>query len=191
MFLLLYKDRRIRDAFTVRDFRWQRQLNRAPLCGDYIYHLPIQPVAGLRKANPIELLRGGSIGEKEPKTKILLTLFGIASIATGYVLANIVETRSRPSASSLYVLLVIVERCALPGRQYRLFKDAEKERSRFIIKPSIFTLSVSGMIYRMKQNAVGLANICILHHGSGNACSSLGQFEYGYGKYYVKSIPQS
>ena len=51
----------------------------------------------VRKANPIELLRGGNVGEKEPKTKILLTVFGVVTIAAGYILANIVENPDRKS----------------------------------------------------------------------------------------------
>ena len=36
-----------------------------------------------------------------------------------------------------------------------------RKQKKFYYKPNHF-VSVSGMIYRMKQNAVGLANICIL-----------------------------
>ena len=36
-----------------------------------------------------------------------------------------------------------------------------KKNKKFYYQPKHFT-TISGMIYRMKQNAVGLANICIL-----------------------------
>ena len=116
----------------------------------------------VRKANPIELLRGGSIGEKEPKTKILLTLFGIASIATGYVLANIVENPIEAiSVFFVAVLLVIVGTYALFVAGSIAFLKMLRKKKSFYYKAKHFH-SVSGMIYRMKQNAVGLANICIL-----------------------------
>jgi putative ABC transport system permease protein len=37
-------------------------------------------------AKPIELLRGGQVGEKEPKTKWLLTLIGLICLVSGYTL---------------------------------------------------------------------------------------------------------
>ena len=38
-------------------------------------------------ANPIELLRGSNVGEKEPKTKAFSTIFGVACIAVAYYIA--------------------------------------------------------------------------------------------------------
>ena len=38
---------------------------------------------------------------------------------------------------------------------------AMKKNKKFYYKPANFT-AVSGLIYRMKQNAVGLASICLL-----------------------------
>ena len=39
------------------------------------------------RSNPIELLKGQNIGEKEPKTKIFLTLLGIIALGAGYYIA--------------------------------------------------------------------------------------------------------
>lgn len=50
----------------------------------------------IRLSNPVELLRGGSQGEKEPKTKWLLTIFGVVAIGIGYYIAiRIIEEESR------------------------------------------------------------------------------------------------
>lgn len=116
----------------------------------------------VRKANPIELLRGGNVGEKEPKTKILLTVFGVVTIAAGYILANIVENPIEAiSVFFVAVLLVVIGTYALfVAGSIAFFKLLRKNKS-FYYKAKHFH-SVSGMIYRMKQNAVGLANICIL-----------------------------
>lgn len=113
-------------------------------------------------ANPVELLRGGNQGEKEPKTKILLTIFGVVTIGIGYYIA--IATESPLEALMFFFVAVI---CVILGT-YALFtagsiallKALRKNKS-FYYKTKHFT-SVSGMIYRMKQNAVGLANICIL-----------------------------
>ncbi|MBP3488882.1 MAG: FtsX-like permease family protein [Roseburia sp.] len=116
----------------------------------------------IRLANPIELLHGGSKGEREPKTKILLTLIGLAALGGGYYMALAVE--DAVSAITLFfvaVLLVIVGTyCLFTAGSIALLKLLRKNKN-YYYQPKHFT-TVSGMIYRMKQNAVGLANICIL-----------------------------
>lgn len=116
----------------------------------------------VRKANPIELLRGGNVGEKEPRTKVLLTLFGVATIAAGYILANIVENPIEAiGVFFVAVLLVVIGTYALFVAGSIAFLKLLRKNKSFYYKAKHFH-SVSGMIYRMKQNAVGLANICIL-----------------------------
>ena len=116
----------------------------------------------IRLANPIELLRGGSAGEKEPKTKVILALVGVAAMAAGYYLA--VSTRNPLEAINIFfvaVILVIIGTYALFLAGSIALLKLLRKRKKFYYKPNHF-VSVSGMIYRMKQNAVGLANICIL-----------------------------
>lgn len=116
----------------------------------------------IRLANPIELLRGGSAGEKEPKTKVILALIGVVTMAAGYYLA--VSTKNPLEAINTFfvaVILVIIGTYALfLAGSIALLKLLRKQK-KIYYKPNHF-VSVSGMIYRMKQNAVGLANICIL-----------------------------
>lgn len=113
-------------------------------------------------AKPIELLRGGQVGEREPKTKWFLVLIGVATLAYGYYIALVTES---PLAALnkffLAVLLVIVGTYALfTAGTIALLKLLRKNKG-FYYQTKHF-IGVSGMIYRMKQNAVGLANICIL-----------------------------
>lgn len=116
----------------------------------------------IRKARPVELLRGGNQGEKEPKTRWLLASFGLVMVGIGYYLAVI--TKEPLEALQTFFVAVI---CVIIGT-YALFVAGSiallkflKKRKSFYYQPSHFT-TVSGMIYRMKQNGVGLANICIL-----------------------------
>lgn len=116
----------------------------------------------IKLANPVELLRGGSEGEREPKTKWVLTVVGIALVGYGYFVA--LTTESPLKAVQLFFVAVV---CVVLGT-YALFVAASiallkilKKRKSFYYQSKYFT-AVSGMIYRMKQNAVGLANICIL-----------------------------
>ncbi len=113
-------------------------------------------------ANPIALLRGGKEGEKEPKTSWLLTILGILSLGSGYVIALRVE--SPLEALALFfvaVILVIIGTYALFSAGSIALLKGLKKNKKFFYQSKNF-VAVSGMIYRMKQNAVGLANICIL-----------------------------
>lgn len=113
-------------------------------------------------AKPIELLKGGEIGEKEPKTKWILTLLGVLCLTAGYYIA--LTTESPLGALNkffLAVILVIIGTYSLFTVGIIAFLKILRKNKKFYYKTNNF-INVSGMIYRMKQNAVGLANICIL-----------------------------
>lgn len=116
----------------------------------------------IKLANPIELLHGSNVGEREPKTKILLALIGFVCIGIGYYIA--ITTKSPLKAIMLFfvaVILVIVGTyCLFTAGSIAILKILRKNKN-YYYKAKHFT-AVSGMLYRMKQNAVGLANICIL-----------------------------
>lgn len=112
--------------------------------------------------NPIELLKGGNVGEKEPKTKWIITFLGIIALAAGYYMAVTVENPVMAiGVFFIAVILVIIGTYMLFTAGSIFILKALKKNKGYYYKPKHF-ISVSGMIYRMKQNAVGLANICIL-----------------------------
>lgn len=113
-------------------------------------------------AKPIELLRGGQVGEKEPKTKWVIVIIGVATLAAGYYIALVTESPLAALNKFFFaVLLVITGTYALfTAGTIALLKFMRKNKG-FYYQTKHF-ISVSGMMYRMKQNAVGLANICIL-----------------------------
>lgn len=116
----------------------------------------------IQTANPISLLKGGQVGEKEPKSNLLLAIFGVVCLSIGYGIAIIVES----PLLALYWFLVAV--IFVMAGTYALFTAGSVVLLKLLRKNKAFYyqtkhfVSVSGMIYRMKQNAVGLANICIL-----------------------------
>jgi putative ABC transport system permease protein len=119
-------------------------------------------IVQLRLANPIELLRGSQHGEKEPKTKWLTAITGIACIGIGYYIS--ITIKSPLSAIYLFfiaVVLVVVGTYALFTASSIAILKILKKNKRYYYQPNHF-ISVSSMIYRMKQNAAGLASICIL-----------------------------
>lgn len=110
----------------------------------------------------IELLHGSNTGEKEPKTKWLLAILGVLCLCGGYTI-SIISKNPVSAIDLLFVAIVLV----VIGTYFifvagitALLKLLRKSKG-FYYKTSHF-ISVSGMIYRMKQNAVGLANICVL-----------------------------
>lgn len=116
----------------------------------------------IHAAKPVELLRGSDVGEKEPKTKFFMALLGVISLAAGYYLA--VTTENPMSSMNVFfiaVLLVILGTYCLFTAGSIAFLKILKKNKRYYYKTNHF-VSVSGMLYRMKQNAVGLASICIL-----------------------------
>ena len=113
-------------------------------------------------SRPIELLKGGNTGEKEPKAKWLLALMGIICLGAGYYIA--VTVKNPLKALTLFfvaVILVIVGTYLIFTAGSIALLKILKANKKYYYKTNHF-ISVSGMIYRMKQNAVGLANICIL-----------------------------
>ena len=84
-------------------------------------------------------------------------------LGSGYAL-SILSSREPVLAISLFfvaVLLVIIGTYFLfTAGSIALLKLLRRNKN-YYYKTSHF-ISVSGMLYRMKQNAVGLANICIL-----------------------------
>lgn len=114
------------------------------------------------KADPIELLHADQMGEREPKTKCLTALVGLAALAGGYYLA---ATTTQLMFVILYfflaVALVILGTHCLFGAGSIAALKLLRSNKRFYYTPRHFT-TVSGLIYRMNQNARGLANICIL-----------------------------
>ena len=113
-------------------------------------------------SHPIELLHGDQTGEREPKTKLIMTIIGILSMIAGYYLA--LKVSSPMDAIGIFfiaVILVIVGTYALFTAGSIAFLKLLRKNKHYYYKTNHFS-SVSSMIYRMKQNAVGLANICIL-----------------------------
>lgn len=113
-------------------------------------------------SKPIELLKGSSVGEKEPKTKWLLTIIGLICLGIGYYISlSTIDPIASITQFFIAVIFVMVGTYLLfTAGSIALLKILRKNK-RYYYKSNHF-ISVSGMIYRMKQNAVGLANICIL-----------------------------
>lgn len=116
----------------------------------------------IHKARPVELLRSDSAGEREPKAKWALAVLGVILLGAGYYIA--VTVKNPITAFMLFfaaVVLVIAGTYLLfTAGSIALLKLLRKNKN-YYYKTKHF-ISISSMLYRMKRNAAGLANICIL-----------------------------
>lgn len=116
----------------------------------------------VKLADPIALLHGSNAGEQEPKVKWISAVIGIVCILVGYYLALTVSNVIN-AVNLLFIAVILV----IAGT-YELFISVSiallkilKRNKPYYYQTTHF-ITVSGMLYRMKRNAVGLANICVL-----------------------------
>lgn len=130
--------------------------------GAIFFLIYLNTIRKLKSSKPVELLRGGHVGEKEPRANWFLALLGVISLGAGYYTA--VTVKNPVTALSVFFVAVIL---VILGT-YLLFTAGSiallkilRANKRYYYQTKHF-IGISGMLYRMKQNAVGLANICIL-----------------------------
>ena len=116
----------------------------------------------LGRSRPVELLRSENSGEREPRVKWPLVVIGLAALLGGYYISLSVKD---PLSALLFffiavILVIIGTLCLFTTGSIAILKHLRRSKT-FYYQPRHFT-AVSGMLYRMKQNAVGLSNICIL-----------------------------
>lgn len=116
----------------------------------------------IARLKPVEMLRESAAGEKEPKAKWVIALLGVVMVAAGYYIS--VTTENPMKALNLFfvaVLLVILGTYCLFMAGSIAFLKLLKKNKKFYYHKTHF-VNVSGMLFRMKQNAMGLASICVL-----------------------------
>lgn len=116
----------------------------------------------IKKTNPISLLHGSKKGEQEPKARWIIAILGLVLLGSGYGIAVTID--SPISALTLFfvaiILVILGTYCLFMAGSIALLKLL-KRNERFYYKTNHF-ISISSMMHRMKQNAAGLASICIL-----------------------------
>ena len=122
----------------------------------------LNAVRRLQWSKAVELLRGANVGEKEPKAKWFLAILGALCLGAGYYLAVTVENPvTALSVFFIAVILVILGTYFLFTAGSIVLLKLLRSNKRYYYQTKHF-IGISGMLYRMKQNAVGLSNICIL-----------------------------
>jgi putative ABC transport system permease protein len=114
------------------------------------------------RARPVELLHSEARGEREPRTRRLLVVLGLMTLGGGYFLSWKVQnpTEALVLFFLAVVLVMIGTYCLFAAGSVAVLK-ALRANPGYYYQTRHFT-AVAGLLHRMKQNAVGLANICIL-----------------------------
>ena len=136
-----------------------------------VFFLGIDALAYLLNARDVcrtktsQLLTASHSGEREPKIKWVILILGFICLAAGYWIS--IATEDPLEALLLFfaavILVIIGTYCLMTAGSVFVLK-ALKNNKRFYYKKRNMT-TVGGLLFRMKQNAVGLASIAILATG--------------------------
>ena len=116
----------------------------------------------IRKHSAISLLKDSSRGEREPRGRLFVAILSVLFLGTAYYMA--ITIKNPLVALMIFfiaALLVIIGTYLLYIGATIFVLKRQKANKAYYYKPEHF-ITTSSMLYRMKTNAVGLANITIL-----------------------------
>lgn len=117
------------------------------------------------RMKPVELMAGKHAGEKEPRIRWLLLIIGLLTLVSGYAYALTVKS---PLAAlvgffAAVILVIIGTYCLFVTGTTFVLKCLKRNKGYYYNCRHM--PAVAGLLFRMKQNAVGLASIAILATG--------------------------
>ena len=116
----------------------------------------------LRSVNPLDLWKATNEREKEPRGSWIFGIAGVVALCTGYALAvRMKVSMDAVTSFMLAVVLVVIGTYLVFIAFSIIFLKMLRKNKNFYYRRNHF-ISVSGMIYRMKQNGASLASICLL-----------------------------
>lgn len=115
-----------------------------------------------RSVNPLDLWKATNEREKEPRGSWIFGIAGVVALCTGYALAvRMKVSMDAVTSFMLAVVLVVIGTYLVFIAFSIIFLKMLRKNKNFYYRRNHF-ISVSGMIYRMKQNGASLASICLL-----------------------------
>lgn len=116
----------------------------------------------LRSVNPLDLWKATNRREKEPRGSWVFGIAGVVALCTGYAIAvRMKVSMDAVTSFMLAVVLVVIGTYLVFIAFSIIFLKMLRKNKNFYYRRNHF-ISVSGMIYRMKQNGASLASICLL-----------------------------
>ncbi|HGI3630912.1 TPA: FtsX-like permease family protein, partial [Streptococcus agalactiae] len=126
--------------------------------------LEVPVIRHVHLSSPLSLFRKKQQGEKEPKGNLIFAILALVAIAIAYTMA--LTSGKAPALAVIYrfffaVLLVIAGTYLFYISFMTWYLKRLRQNKHYYYKSEHF-VSTSQMIFRMKQNAVGLASITLL-----------------------------
>ena len=116
-------------------------------------------------ATPVQLLGNQHRGDGEPKNRYLFLLLGFILLGAGYAIALTIQGILSSLVYFFSAALLVLLGTYLLYISFSIFiLKLQRRNEKYYYKPTHF-LSVSGLLYRMKANAVSLASVSILSTG--------------------------
>ena len=116
----------------------------------------------IKRNSAISLLKDNTRSEKEPRGRLIMSILSLIMLAVAYYLALSVQGPIEALMKFfIAVILVIIGTYLLYIGVTIFVLKRQKAHKNYYYKPEHF-ITTSSMLYRMKTNAVGLANITIL-----------------------------
>lgn len=126
----------------------------------------------LRKTSPCELLCKSKEGEREPKIRIFILLSGITLLIAGYYIAITITGVLQSLTFFFVAVILVIVATYLLFISFSIFVLKMQKRNKDYYYRAEKFLSISGMLYKMKSSATGLASIAVLSTGIVIALSS-------------------
>ncbi|RHW44144.1 hypothetical protein DS832_09240 [Bombilactobacillus bombi] len=122
----------------------------------------LNDIKNIYKISPANLWQESQKAESEPQGNLLGGIIGIALLTWGYRIA----VRTQPNMKSMLRFMLAIIIVVLGTYLFFIFSSIVflkflKNQKKFYYQPSHF-ISISDMLYRMKQNGASLASICLL-----------------------------
>ena len=119
----------------------------------------------IHRMKPVELMAGKHAGEQEPRVRWLLLVIGFLTLGSGYAYALTVKSPLAALAGffAAVILVIIGTYCLFVAGTVFVLKCLKRNKSYYYNRRNM--PAVAGLLFRMKQNAVGLASIAILATG--------------------------
>ncbi|SNU07459.1 putative ABC transport system permease protein [Streptococcus equinus] len=126
--------------------------------------LEIVNLITIHRSSPLSLFKRQEKGEKEPRGNIIFALLSLICLGSGYYLS--VTSEKIAALVVVYrffiaVVLVIIGTYLFYISFMAWYLKHRRKNKKYFYTPEHFVIT-SQMIFRMKQNAVGLANITLL-----------------------------
>ena len=116
----------------------------------------------IRRNSGLSLLKEESRGEREPRGSRILAFLSIICLGIGYYLAITVKNPMMALVIFFVAVVFVIIGTYLFYMSFTIwYLKKKKANKKYYYQPKNF-ITVSSMLYRMKQNALGLANITIL-----------------------------